>query len=871
MPAGSLPNGLSLATSGAFSGTPLAAGTTTFTVTATDSGTPTPQNVSKQLSITISPAPLVITSSATLATGTVGVSYNATLTASGGTVPLTWSLASGSSLPAGLSLSGSTITGTPSLSGSTTFTVTATDSGTPTPQNVSKQLSITISPAPLVITSSATLAAGIVGVSYSATLTASGGTAPLTWSLASGSSLPAGLSLSGSTISGTPLSVGQTTFTVDVVDSGSPQQSTSQSASITVNPPALSATTSSPLPAGTAGQAYTEPLTATGGTPPYSWTALSGLPAGLSVSGATITGTPTVSGTFSITVQVTDSSTPVLSAQQTLSLTLGQATTSGTVAQGAPLSGATVTLKDSAGNSATTTTAGDGTYSLNTSGFTPPYLVQVQIPSGGNLYSVSADNGMSTTINVQPFTDLMVRTYYGSQGVTADAAFGSPVPPALPNPAAVQIVQNQVTSVAQLWLNKAGVSTQPNMISGAFSANGQGLDQVLDWTTVNTSTLTVTITQGSTTQTSTITASNGAVTVTSTTTSPNGTSSSTSSTAVPGGSAQQTALNSIMATVNALNSTINSQGSQLTAADLAPYLSADFINDGLTAPQYAAQVAAGLSGVIGGQIQTINSLTPATADIVLSSGEALFELVNGTWLYAGDGRLAWINLLSSTVTYEGSVSGGSGPQLGLAVEAPQGTVSGVTVSAVNPGGNIWPTATTLTQNPTIINPTGVNFDQFHAGSGVLNSSSIPAVGTPFLVTVTPVSGQPASYTIPSNAFTTEQIYITSPTNTSMAGANLGNPIQVSWTLPTTYAITQVSISTNAFTGNLSDPNTQECMGGNPGLPSNATSTTVTFPSTCNGQPVTQAGLSVMVTGSRERPRPRCCNSETPAAGAAAVP
>lgn len=70
----------------------------------------------------------------------------------------------------------------------------------------------------------------------------------------------------------------------------------------------LSITTSSPLAGGTIGMAYSQTILAFGGTPTYAFSLLSGtLPTGtsLATSGA-ITGTPTASGTFNFTVQVTD-------------------------------------------------------------------------------------------------------------------------------------------------------------------------------------------------------------------------------------------------------------------------------------------------------------------------------------------------------------------------------------------------------------------------------------------------------------------------------------------------------------------------------------------------------------------------------------
>ena len=87
---------------------------------------------------------------------------------------------------------------------------------------------------PLAI-STASLANGVVNVGYSATLTASGGTLPYTWSIAS-ASLPTGLTLNASSgaITGTPGSAGAFNFTVQVSDASSPVQSATKALSLTV-------------------------------------------------------------------------------------------------------------------------------------------------------------------------------------------------------------------------------------------------------------------------------------------------------------------------------------------------------------------------------------------------------------------------------------------------------------------------------------------------------------------------------------------------------------------------------------------------------------------------------------------------------------
>src|SRR6185312_2530436 len=168
-------------------------------------------------------------------------------------------------------------------------------------------LSITINPPNLTITTTA-LQAGTVNAAYSQALAASGGTPPYSWALASGSSLPAGLNLSAAgTISGTPTAAGTTNFTVRVTDSAS--GAATAALSITVNPPALTVTTSS-LPGGVLNAAYSQSLAASGGTPPYSWALASGssLPDGLNLSAAgTLSGTPSAAGTTNFTVRVTDS------------------------------------------------------------------------------------------------------------------------------------------------------------------------------------------------------------------------------------------------------------------------------------------------------------------------------------------------------------------------------------------------------------------------------------------------------------------------------------------------------------------------------------------------------------------------------------
>ena len=335
---GTLPPGLKLNSNGTIAGTPAGPlGISSFAVQVTDSSPPPALTAQKAFTINIA-LTLTITT-LTLPGGSVNVPYSQTLAGSGGTPPYIWSISAGA-LPPGLQLNATTgvISGTPTSTGPNLFTVTLTDSTglTAPPQ----QLNITITT--LSISSSKTLSI-TYGAAFSQTLTATGGTPPYTWSIASGT-LPTGLQLSSSSgvISGTPTAAGTPTVTVRVTDSQG--QTATQVLTFAVSP--LSITSSNTLSV-TYGAAFSQTLTPAGGTSPYTWSIASGtLPTGLQLSSnGVISGTPTAAGTPTVTVKVTDSqgqtATQVLTI--TVSLPPTPALTIGTI-PGTPATQPLVTL-----------------------------------------------------------------------------------------------------------------------------------------------------------------------------------------------------------------------------------------------------------------------------------------------------------------------------------------------------------------------------------------------------------------------------------------------------------------------------------------------------------------------------------------------
>ena len=295
---GSLPGGLFLASNGAVSGMPAAAGIFAFTVEVTDSA----GNIAdKDFSLTIAAAPLVINNNSPLGGVNVGSSFSERFTASGGVPPYVFAVSGGTLPPGALVAANGQMSGQATVAGTYGFTMSVTDSQNPA-KVAFKDFSITVGAQQLTITTQPPLADGEANKAYSTTFTAAGGQKPYAWS-ASGA--PGGLSMNASTgvLSGTPADPG--TFTVSVTVSDAAGATATKSFDIKIVAAPLSITTES-LGDGNLGSDFGGTVSATGGVKPYSFSA-AGLPGGVSISSAgVLSGRPTATGTFSVTVTVTD-------------------------------------------------------------------------------------------------------------------------------------------------------------------------------------------------------------------------------------------------------------------------------------------------------------------------------------------------------------------------------------------------------------------------------------------------------------------------------------------------------------------------------------------------------------------------------------
>ncbi len=299
--AGTLPSGITLSTGGTLSGTSNEVGTFNFTVTATDANG---QTGSRAYTVTIAAPVLTMNPAAGTLNAPYGVAYSQAFTAGGSAGPFNYVLTG--ALPAGVTFSGNTLSGTPTVPGSYPIAVTATDTvltGAGAPFSIAQNYTIEV-PAPSIVVNPATLANPNAGVAYSEVLAATGGVGPYGFAVTAGT-LPSGITLStGGTLSGTSNEVGTFNFTVTATDANG--QTGSRAYTVTIAAPVLTMNPAVGTLNAPYGVAYSQAFTAGGSAGPFNYVLTGALPAGVTFSGNTLSGTPTVPGSYPITVTATD-------------------------------------------------------------------------------------------------------------------------------------------------------------------------------------------------------------------------------------------------------------------------------------------------------------------------------------------------------------------------------------------------------------------------------------------------------------------------------------------------------------------------------------------------------------------------------------
>ncbi len=544
----------------------------------------------------------------------------------------------------------------------------------------------------------------------------------------------------------------------------------------------------------------------------------------------------------------------------------GSAFLSGTAASGAPIANATVTVKDATGAIRTTTTDANGKYKVDVSGTTPPFLLKVDRPGGGPLFSVGSAAGV---VNIHAYTDLIIKTCYQVRGLTIADGFGNPAGNPPPDVVSIRVASGVVRGIVEKWMVDEKIDPETfDLITSPFDANRVGFDKVLDRTAIQSDG--VTITDGTVTQTSALAfnVSDGSVTVRTTTAVGGVTSSSVASAILPNTPTKKAAFEGAQASLKKLAEIVNSKGSQLADSDLISLFASDYLDDGANRNFGAGESASDFRGI---------HLNSATVDGILSyddktkvvtvggafsvteegktvrhgfnddgHGLAFREQSDGAWLLYGNQRLGRV---TARIRIENRMdpSCGNCPNpvkvLQLQEEGAAGAIIGVSVK------DSLGSSFTLTRNPllskntfkpTPTTSTTVDRERFDlCPPSCAGLSEFPSAGTAYTFNVTPSSGAPRDYIETVQGNTTETISITGGlAGHSLADAKLGQQLTVNWTLPKTFPIAEVNLRGFVVAGS------NGCdIDGDTRLPPTATSGTITLPTTCGGGNVVSTGNS----------------------------
>ena len=238
---------------------------------------------------------------------------------------------------------------------------------------------------------------------------------------------------------------------------------------------------------------------------------------------------------------------------------------SGIVAAGSPVAGL-VYIKGANGTEVSSTISSSGTFSIDVSTLTAPYVLYAEGKVNGksaSMYSAAVETG---TINITPITDFILR--YALAGTDPAAAYTSWSTTQVSASALTEAettVQDQLAPV----LAAAGVASTANLMTDPFTADHTGMDRVLDSTSI-------TYSGGDATVTNLVTGS----TYTDSVASPSGTAGlpSTDLAATTAALTDDAAIAAFWQTITTLFATQPTQ-TQLDST-FAPMIAADYLEEG---------------------------------------------------------------------------------------------------------------------------------------------------------------------------------------------------------------------------------------------------------------------------------------------------
>ena len=560
----------------------------------------------------------------------------------------------------------------------------------------------------------------------------------------------------------------------------------------------------------------------------------------------------------------------------------------GTAAIGAPLLDASVEVKDRDGGVVSTRTSGiDGTFAVSVAGMRAPFLLRVDDGVHAPLFGAAAAPG---TANLHPLSDLILELFYSSHGSSVPEVFDA-LTPLTPMPTDMMLcsLEDLITKAIGPYLVTNGVDLVTfHPLTTPFRADGTGFDAVLGTIVIDHNAtgprLVVDDRFGATeceqvSQFEVETEDGSVRIVTDVDSSKGEHRQSTDSIILPRADesdAFEAAARGIEAAIDRLAVVVNSRGASLTAADVGDFFDSVYLENGRTAAIESVQLASALAGVTMSSLGV--SRIDSFHDLELDRIEARFAIRmsfggvtqrvelpddpvrgmvfraqdDGRFRAFGNQQIAETRVQSAMgAIYDGVSPAQPDPiaklELRVRASAPTGTVANVDVVG------LFPPDPATDKLVTLIQQSFAGEDSFQLASP--DVPWFPAAGTSYEFRVTPVSGSLATYVHAAASYTEELVRLASYDGVSfpdfvsaadyhhLAFVHPGNPLNVRWNLPATFAVSQIQAVGVADDGGFHHEEFETKLSGD------ATGATLTFPASLDGGgPIQFARIEVTFIG-----------------------